>query len=328
MKKPKPPELRQATTKYDKEWYSEIVPFGIPATVSMKQRKPHPYWVPPWDNKYEWDNNRVEEIAHLLKNNEPIYCVGPPATGKTTTCFQMASMLQWGVRLVRCTGNTTEKDLFGRWLLTEKGMAFMPGALAYAWIHGLWAIANEFDMLKPEVAVGLHDTVLTDEGQIVMAVKDPDTGEYKEEILNRHKNFRIACTANTIRGDNVERYAGAEAQNEATISRFPYIIHFDYLAPDMEARVLISKTDVEEETADAMVAVANICRMNQDLGFIFDLRMLLAWAKWFKRLGLARATRGAIFNKVNRVDALEVKKTIGGKLNRIIRIDQFDVEGE
>lgn len=274
-----------------------------------------PNWIFGRSQMEQW-----EDIAIGIEDNEPIYIGGPTGCGKSASVQMLAAALNQPLRRVQLNRDFKAADFIGRATLEvdEKGTqvtGWKDGVATEAVRYGHWLLLDEVDQAHPDVMMALQ--ALLEGAPLVLS------GNFGE-VVQRHPNFRIIATANTFgRGDETGLYAGAKVQNEATLDRYGVVINADYPDRDVEADILVKKTEIKRDIARRMVSVAHKVRkalIEEECACTFSTRRLIGWSKKTVRYNgdIRRASKVAVLNKMEPedgrfVDSL-IQRYFGGEL--------------
>jgi MoxR-like ATPase len=102
-------------------------------------------------------------------------------------------------------------------------------------------------------------------------------------------------------GDHSGNFAGVREQNTAFIDRFSFTIRFDYLRPNDEADLIVTRTGITRGAADIIVKLAGVAREKARAGLLTQppsLRQLFAFARAVRKgVPVETAYRNAVINK-------------------------------
>lgn len=253
-----------------------------------------------------------EDIAIGIEDDEPVYIAGPTGCGKTAGIMELGAALNQPVRRIQLNRDFKVGEFVGRATLEtdESGntvTGWKDGVLTEAQRNGWWLLLDEMDQAHPDVLMKLQAVL---EGAPLVLT------ENFGEVVERHPDFRIISTANTMgRGDDTGLYAGAKIMNEATLDRFGVVLKADYPERGTEEKIIRGRTGIDAATAKKMVTVAHKVREaleKEECMCTFSTRRLIAWAnKTMRHQGdTRRAAKAAILNKLQPEDALFVNELI------------------
>lgn len=257
-----------------------------------------PCWMPGLREMDEW-----ELLAIGIQDKHPVYLHGPTGCGKSVRALELASALNQPCVRFQGTQQAKESTIIGKTDLVvdeesgEQVTRWTDGLLPKCMRNGWWILVDEFTALPPGILFAFQAVL---EGNQLMLPSG--------EVVTPHEHFRIIATDNTAgRGDDSGLYAGTHVMNEATMDRFGIVIASDYPEPEHEARILVTKGDVDPKVAEKMVACANKVReaaANETCFCTFSLRRLIAWARLTTRLGdVRKASAPAVLNKLSKEDS-------------------------
>lgn len=299
---------------------------------------------------FQFEFGVLRRILRNLDQQRPIWAHGPSGCGKTELFIQIGVRLNRPVHVISFGEESSLRELLGTmkiaststevsgegergiasvakalWTLAKRGLGmetrFQYGQLPLAMQdEGAILILDEFNMAPPGVAAQLNRFLETG------SISIPETGE----VIHCAKDVAIVVTANTAGGiDETGIYAGSQAQNGATRSRFAYI-QLGYLSPDLERAILVNaikdvdgtKVPGDKPLSALAVEVAGACRalVNEGaVGLPFTVRNLLNFARGSKELrDLAEGFRDAYFDGLSPVEQVPVAevfhKIFGAKL--------------
>ena len=206
----------------------------------------------------------------------PVLVEGEAGTGKNTAFANFAAHTNRPLQRMDFGDDTTVFDLIGEKDIVGGTSVYILGDLSKAAIFGHFFDADEISMAEGDVTAHLHavteavgkrrltlrgtgrtlrDLPVTDEeieaagGDRVEAIREKwDDDKHLGEYI--HPEFRFVATTNPV------TYAGTADMNSAFRSRFS-VLELDYLEPKHEAKLLASKTGVDEDKALKLTRLAD-----------------------------------------------------------------------
>lgn len=244
-------------------------------------------------------------LALGARENLPVLIIGETGTGKTTAVRTLAEKTKMPYRRVNLNGGTTADELVGRILLNKEGTFWADGILTEAMRKGFWIVLDEINAAGADVLFALH-SLLDDDRMLVLAENDG-------EIVRPHDDFRLFATMNPS-GD----YAGTREVSKALMSRFPLVLTASYPKEKEEVDIIVERTSLDRDTAQALVKIANDCRAaykDGKMDFPFSTRDLLhvgkiAGAIGGKKADTRKALRASVISKCSREDAMALADII------------------
>ena len=124
--------------------------------------------------------------------------------------------------------------------------------------------------------------------QRVLEVEGKLTLLDQNKVISPHSGFRLFATANTVGlGDTSGLYHGTQQINQGQMDRWHIVSTLNYLDPELELKVVLSKVqslDKKEgvEIAKNMISVANLSRQgfaNGDISTLMSPRTVISWAQ-------------------------------------------------
>ena len=263
--------------------------------------------VPDIDEAYVFDRDTTLAILVGFAHNRRVIIQGYHGTGKSTHIEQVAARLNWPCVRINLDGHISRIDLVGKDAIVlrdgKQVTEFREGLLPWAYQSATALVFDEYDAGRPDVMFVIQ-RVLEANGRMTLLDQN--------RVIRPHPAFRLFATTNTIGlGDTTGLYHGTQQINQGQIDRWNIITTLNYLAHDVECRIVLSKapdydTDDGRKTVAAMVEVADLTRagfMNGDISTVMSPRTVITWAEnalIFDDLGLAfRVTF------LNRCDELE-----------------------
>lgn len=257
------------------------------------------------DPSYVFRKDLVQEVAYCLETGTNCLLTGDTGTGKSSLIVQMAAQLNRPLIRLNLNGESDTTVLLGRDYptVTAEGvrtMTYRKGPLAKAVENGYWILLDEIDAALQPVLFCLQQ-ILEDNGKLVLE-------DSESTVIERHKNFRLFATANTvgIGGRNRMIYSGTNRLNEATLDRFGCLIYVPAMESQTEIDVISKKVpELDKDFVIAIVRIAHETRKNlQDdrLSCTFSTRRCIDWAKAMTRFHPLRAAKLTVLNKVNQDD--------------------------
>lgn len=210
---------------------------------------------------FQFQYNSLRRILRNISNQTPIWAHGPSGCGKTELSIQIGVRLNRPVFVINFGEESSLRELLGTMKIESKSVEAEPGEDTglKSMANALWALAkqglgmqtkfqygqlplamqvedaiivlDEFNMAPAGIAAQLNRFLET--GTLVI----PDTGE---EIHSAPGVAVVVCSNTEGGADESGLFAGSQAQNGATRSRFAYI-SLDYPEPEQERQILLSR---------------------------------------------------------------------------------------
>ncbi|OBS08950.1 AAA family ATPase [Acidihalobacter prosperus] len=240
------------------------------------------------DPNYVFEYRNLKRVLKNINNRKPMWIHGPSGCGKTELMVQVGARLKRPVHVISIGEETSLRELLGTFELkaaeSKNGFetAFRYGALTQAMREpGAIVVLDEFNMAPSTVAAQFNRLLET--GKITI----PETGE----TVMAADNVTFVVTANTAGGiDESGIYAGSQAQNGATRSRFAGL-RVNYLPPDLEEQIItrsfprinavVELPETNKTLSSLMVETACAIRSlvaEQEVSLPFTVRNLKEWA--------------------------------------------------
>ena len=251
----------------------------------MAFKEPNEY-VPSIDESYKFDKNTTLAILAGFSHNRRVMIHGYHGSGKSTHIEQLAARLNWPCIRVNLDSHISRIDLLGKDAITLKDgkqiTEFKEGILPWALQTPTALVFDEYDAGRPDVMFVIQ-RVLEVEGKLTLLDQN--------KVISPHPGFRLFATANTVGlGDTSGLYHGTQQINQGQMDRWHIVSTLNYLDPELELKVVLSKVpslDNEEglEVARNMISVANLSRQgfaNGDISTLMSPRTVISWAENFK----------------------------------------------
>jgi cobaltochelatase CobS len=258
----------------------------------MGFKEPNEY-VPTIDNSYKFDKNTTLAILAGFSHNRRVMIQGYHGSGKSTHIEQVAARLNWPCIRINLDSHISRIDLLGKDAITLKDgkqiTEFKEGILPWALQTPTALVFDEYDAGRPDVMFVIQ-RVLEVEGKLTLLDQN--------KFISPHAGFRLFATANTVGlGDTSGLYHGTQQINQGQMDRWHIVSTLNYLDPDLELKVVLSKVpslDNKEglEIAKNMISVANLSRQgfaNGDISTLMSPRTVISWAENYQ-----------IFNDLNK----------------------------
>lgn len=268
------------------------------------------------DPHFEEDSRVSKVIEYAIKRRKNLLIVGPTGCGKSSIALNVAARLQERLEIFSCSGETSVDELIGKpWKVERNGQSVtipVYGAGIRAYQEGKGLLLEEVDFPNPDIHASLHRLLELSQDFIHVNVGEP-------EVIKRDKNFFVMATANTIgSGEDNFLYAGTKVLNAAFLNRFSMTVTMDFLAPDIEKKVLMNKTGIGATIASEMVAVAEEARRAQRedsmerISSVLSTRDLLEWADAVVGMNMTptEAASYAFLNKMPEADREVVQRMV------------------
>ena len=251
----------------------------------MAFKEPNEY-VPSIDESYKFDKNTTLAILAGFSHNRRVMIQGYHGSGKSTHIEQVAARLNWPCIRVNLDSHISRIDLLGKDAITLKDgkqiTEFKEGILPWALQTPTALVFDEYDAGRPDVMFVIQ-RVLEVEGKLTLLDQN--------KVISPHPGFRLLATANTVGlGDTSGLYHGTQQINQGQMDRWHIVSTLNYLDPELELKVVLSKVpslDNKEglEVARNMISVANLSRQgfaNGDISTLMSPRTVISWAENFK----------------------------------------------
>ena len=251
----------------------------------MAFKEPNEY-VPSIDESYKFDKSTTLAILAGFSHNRRVMIQGYHGSGKSTHIEQVAARLNWPCIRVNLDSHISRIDLLGKDAITLKDgkqiTEFKEGILPWALQTPTALVFDEYDAGRPDVMFVIQ-RVLEVEGKLTLLDQN--------KVISPHSGFRLFATANTVGlGDTSGLYHGTQQINQGQMDRWHIVSTLNYLDPELELKVVLSKVpslDNKEglEVAKNMISVANLSRQgfaNGDISTLMSPRTVISWAENFQ----------------------------------------------
>ncbi len=258
----------------------------------MGFKEPNEY-VPTLDESYKFDKNTTLAILAGFSHNRRVMIQGYHGSGKSTHIEQVAARLNWPCIRVNLDSHISRIDLLGKDAITlqdgKQITEFKEGILPWALQTPTALVFDEYDAGRPDVMFVIQ-RVLEVEGKLTLLDQN--------KVISPHSGFRLFATANTVGlGDTSGLYHGTQQINQGQMDRWHIVSTLNYLDPELELKVVLSKVqslDNKEgiKIAKNMISVANLSRQgfaNGDISTLMSPRTVISWAENYQ-----------IFNDLNK----------------------------
>ena len=290
----------------------------------MAFEEPNEY-VPAIDNSYKFDKNTTLAILAGFSHNRRVMIQGNHGSGKSTHIEQVAARLNWPCIRINLDSHISRIDLLGKDAITLKDgkqiTEFKEGILPWALQTPTALVFDEYDAGRPDVMFVIQ-RVLEVEGKLTLLDQN--------KVISPHAGFRLFATANTVGlGDTSGLYHGTQQINQGQMDRWHIVSTLNYLDPDLELKVVLSKVpslDNKEglNIAKNMISVANLSRQgfaNGDISTLMSPRTVISWAENYQIFNDLNKSFEITF--LNKCDELE-KKIISEYYQRCFDSESVD----
>jgi len=199
---------------------------------------------------YEPVGNEIEIFEAAYRNKLPVMLKGPTGCGKTRFMQYMAWKLQRPLITVSCHDDLTSSDLVGRYLVKGGETEWVDGPLTRAVKVGAICYLDEIVEARKDTTVVIHP--LTDDRRILPIEK-------RGEIIKAPDEFLLAISYNP------GYQSVLKDLKHSTRQRF-ISINFDYPPKELEKKIVMKESGVDEETAEALVTLGEKIRNLKDKG--------------------------------------------------------------
>ena len=152
---------------------------------------------------------RFEDVVKIVGAGLHAYLVGPPGTGKTTLCSQVADALSLDFAMISCDPTMPASKLFGFVDAngTERRTPFWD-----VYENGGLFLFDEIDNAHPGIIAGMNSALAN--GHCAFASR----------IVKRSPNFRCVAAANTFGTGATRQFVGRNQLDAATLDRFVTVV--------------------------------------------------------------------------------------------------------
>ncbi len=257
--------------------------FDIDADLQVPAFSEGNDYVPEIDSTYKFDRETTLAILAGFAHNRRVMIQGYHGSGKSTHIEQIASRLNWPCVRVNLDSHISRIDLLGKdAIVLQDGKQiteFKEGILPWALQGPTALVFDEYDAGRPDVMFVIQ-RVLEVEGKLTLLDQN--------KVIKPHPSFRLFATANTVGlGDTTGLYHGTQQINQGQMDRWHIVSTLNYLDPELELKVVLSKvpsmnTKEGIEEATNMISVANLSRQgfaNGDISTLMSPRTVISWAE-------------------------------------------------
>jgi len=216
-------------------------------------------------NYYLPQSNEVELFKTAFEMNLPILIKGPTGCGKTRFIESMGEELGLDVHTVVCHDDLSASDLVGRHLINEKGTYWQDGPLTKAVRNGGICYIDEIIEARKDTTVVLHS--LADYRRLLPIDR---TGE----TIEAHPDFMLVVSYNPGYQNVLKGMKPSTKQRFISLS-------FNYPKPEIEKKVIMQESKIDEEIAEKLVNIASEIRRldDTDIQEAVSTRLLIYAAK-------------------------------------------------
>jgi len=193
---------------------------------------------------FESVGKEIQLFEAAYANQLPVLLKGPTGCGKTRFIEHMAWRLQRPLITVSCHDDLTASDLVGRYLVVGGETVWVDGPLARAVRCGGLCYLDEIVEARKDTTVVIHP--LGDDRRVLPMEK-------KGELLEAPPEFCLAISYNP------GYQSVLKDLKQSTRQRF-IALEFNYPNPDLERRIVMRESGLDETTAGKLVKFAGMTR--------------------------------------------------------------------
>lgn len=260
---------------------------------------------------------QIEEAARLVRgiiDNDKTLMTGPTGSGKSSLVKYVCSILKLPFIRINMSGDIESAAFFGQLVVRGGATVWEDGPMAEACKYGALVLIDEWELMPPEVSMGLQN-LLESDGYLYLKEMP---GTSTDKTIHPHQNFRLVCAGNTVgQGDDNGSFSGTMVQNSATIDRFTNTITLGYLGVEHEVNIITGKTKVSKSEAKEMVKLAGLVRTSYDkraINLTMSPRTLINWANKQDRYGNRKDAFCVAFYDKLRDDDKKIVAELYGKV--------------
>ena len=260
--------------------------FNIDSDIVVKGYKNKTEWVPQVDDSYVFDKDTTLSILAGFEHNRRVMVQGFHGTGKSTHIEQIAARLNWPCVRINLDSHISRIDLLGKDAIKlndgKQITEFQEGLLPWSIQNPVALVFDEYDAGRPDVMFVIQ-RILEVEGKLTLLDQN--------KILEPHNSFRLFATTNTVGlGDMTGLYHGNQQINQGQMDRWHILATLNYLDPDQEFKVVMSKLNnlkgaKNQDIVKNMIKLANLTRAgfaNGDISTLMSPRTVISWGQNFK----------------------------------------------
>ncbi len=260
--------------------------FNIDSDITVKGYKNKTEWVPQVDESYVFDKDTTLSILAGFEHNRRVMVQGFHGTGKSTHIEQIAARLNWPCVRINLDSHISRIDLLGKDAIKlndgKQITEFQEGLLPWSIQNPVALVFDEYDAGRPDVMFVIQ-RILEVEGKLTLLDQN--------KILDPHSSFRLFATTNTVGlGDMTGLYHGTQQINQGQMDRWHILATLNYLDPDQEYKVVMSKLSnfkgvKNQDIVKNMIKLANLTRTgfaNGDISTLMSPRTVISWGQNFK----------------------------------------------
>ena len=260
--------------------------FNIDSDLVVRGYKDKTDWVPQVDESYVFDKDTTLSILAGFEHNRRVMVQGFHGTGKSTHIEQIAARLNWPCVRINLDSHISRIDLLGKDVIKlndgKQITEFQEGLLPWSIQNPVALVFDEYDAGRPDVMFVIQ-RILEVEGKLTLLDQN--------KILEPHSSFRLFATTNTVGlGDMTGLYHGTQQINQGQMDRWHILATLNYLDPDQEFKVVMSKLSnlkgvKNQDTVKNMIKLANLTRAgfsNGDISTLMSPRTVISWGQNFK----------------------------------------------
>ena len=260
--------------------------FNIDSDLVVSGYKDKTDWVPQVDESYVFDKDTTLSILAGFEHNRRVMVQGFHGTGKSTHIEQIAARLNWPCVRINLDSHISRIDLLGKDAIKlndgKQITEFQEGLLPWSIQNPVALVFDEYDAGRPDVMFVIQ-RILEVEGKLTLLDQN--------KILEPHSSFRLFATTNTVGlGDMTGLYHGTQQINQGQMDRWHILATLNYLDPDQEFKVVMSKLNnlkgvKNQDTVKNMIKLANLTRAgfsNGDISTLMSPRTVISWGQNFK----------------------------------------------
>ena len=257
--------------------------FGVDSDMMVPAFSYRDDHVPDIDAAYQFDPETTKAICAGFAHDRRVMIQGYHGTGKSTHIEQVAARLNWPLIRVNLDSHVSRIDLVGKDAIVLKDgkqvTEFREGILPWTIQRPMALVFDEYDAGRPDVMFVIQ-RILEAQGKLTLLDQN--------RVIRPNPYFRLFSTTNTIGlGDTTGLYHGTQQINQGQMDRWSIVTTLNYLAHDVEAEIVLSKSPTYDNaegrrTIAAMVRVADMTRnafMNGDISTVMSPRTVITWAQ-------------------------------------------------